>query len=115
GQALDQRHARGGELLEVEAEVDQVLARDLAGAEEALHVARRAAADEVELHALQALLEVEQVDRLQPADHALARGVDGLVAEERHAATPCGPSGRRLASLRPATWRRRAPGARRRR
>ena len=44
----------------------------------------RRAGDEVELHAQQALLEVEEIHRLDAAHHALAAAVDRLVGVERH-------------------------------
>jgi hypothetical protein len=82
-QALDHRHAGRGELLEVEAEIDQVLPCD-AAAEEARALAGGRAGDEVELHAREALLEVEEVHRLDASHHALAAGIDCLVRVESH-------------------------------
>jgi hypothetical protein len=51
------------------------LARDLAAGR---------AVDEIEPHARQALLEVERVDRVGAADHALALRVDRLVGVQGH-------------------------------
>ncbi|MNC88693.1 hypothetical protein D3C83_45360 [compost metagenome] len=75
-QAVDDGNARPYHLLQVEAEVDEILARDLAARPDA-----RAAAvhllvgDEVEPHAAQPQLEVHLVDRVHPA----ARRPAGLV------------------------------------
>src|SRR5262249_40302730 len=52
-------HAGARQLLEVEAEVDEIGPRD-AAAEEAALAARRRARHEVEVHAREALLEIEQ-------------------------------------------------------
>jgi hypothetical protein len=92
-QALDDRHAGARELLEVEAEVDEVLPRDAAAADEARRLAGLGADDEVEPHAREALLEIEDVDRLDAADDVLALRVDGLVGKQGHKPsrpTPCG-------------------------
>jgi hypothetical protein len=69
----------------MEAEVDQVLPRHLAADQAALLRAGRAR-HEVELHARQALLEIEEVDRFHAPDDALALRVDRLVGVQRHGA-----------------------------
>jgi len=78
----------------VEAEVDQVRARDPPSADQPHALARRRAGHEVEPHAREALLEVEHVHRLDPAEDILAARVDRLVSEQRHflkgKIKPCG-------------------------
>jgi hypothetical protein len=83
-QPLDHRHPGAHQLLQVEAEVDQLGARDPAPAEQPRPLARRRAGDEVEAHAREALLEVDQVHRFDPSEHVLAARVDCPVAEQRH-------------------------------
>src|SRR6185503_17940574 len=70
--------------LEVEAEVDEVLARDAAAADEAAALLGGRPGDEVEPHAREALLEVEEIHRLDAPGHVLALRVDRAVREERH-------------------------------
>src|SRR4051812_14455235 len=69
----------------MEAEVDQVVARD-APAEQARLVPRRRARHEVELHAREPLLEIEEIHRLDAPHHAAAAGVDRFVRKQRHGA-----------------------------
>src|SRR5438270_14070374 len=64
GEPLHDRHPGGGELLEVKAEVDQVLAPDFSPADQPGARARGSTVHEIELHAREALLEIEQVPRL---------------------------------------------------
>jgi hypothetical protein len=84
GEALDERHAGTGKLLEVEAEVDQVGALDCAP--EAARALGRPAHHEVEPHTLQTELEVDDVQGVDLAQDGLALWVDRLVVEVRHAA-----------------------------
>src|SRR6185436_8571176 len=73
-----------GELLEVEAEVDEVGARNASAADEAAPLLGGRAVDEVEPHAREALLQVEEVHRLDPPGHVLALRVHRAVCEEGH-------------------------------
>src|SRR5487761_2003429 len=84
GQRLEDGHAGGGELLQVEAEVDQLGPPDRA-LEYARALARRAADDQIEPHALQAQLQIDQVDGFDLAHERLAAAVDRLVGVQRHA------------------------------
>jgi len=92
GQPFHDRHAGARELLKMEAEIDEILPLDAAAGEEPRHVARRRAGDEVELHAREALLEVEQVHGVEAADHRLAARVNRLVGENRRGVSPSTPS-----------------------
>src|SRR6185295_9834979 len=85
-EAFDDRHAGTGELLEVETEIDQVLALDAAPADQTAFVRGRRAADEIQPHPGEALLQVEYVARVGAADHRLARRINRLVRVQRHGA-----------------------------
>src|SRR5262249_46768539 len=83
-QRLDERDTGRRELLHVEAEIDQLGALDGADAQPRASAAARPPAHEVQAHALEALLEVAEVDGLDLPEHRLAPGVDRLVGEQCH-------------------------------
>src|SRR5882672_9720070 len=73
-----------GELLHVKAEIDELRALDRAAAQPAAPAARRPAPHQIQAHALEAQLEVDDVHGLDLAEHRLSAGVDCLVGEECH-------------------------------
>src|SRR6266496_3202499 len=83
-QRFDERDPGSGELLHVEAEVDELRALDRARAEQAPPVPGWPAPHQVQAHALQAHLEVDDIHRVNLAEHRLAPSVYGLVGEKRH-------------------------------
>ena len=83
-QRFDERHPGRDELLHVEAEVDELRALDFARAKKAPAVTGGPAPHQVEPHALQAQLEVDQIDRFDLAEHRLSPGIYGLVGKECH-------------------------------
>jgi hypothetical protein len=83
GESFEDGHAGAHQLLQVEAEVNDLPARHATTAQQAA-VAERFAADQVELHAPQAQFEVDQVDGVDPAEDHAPIGVDRLVGVERH-------------------------------
>ena len=83
--AVDQRNAGARDLLHVEAERDQVAARDAAaGAEAAGALFDLAERDQIEAHAAQPQLEVDIVDRVEPAARRTPGFIDGFVLECGH-------------------------------
>ncbi len=83
-QRFDERHPGPDELLHMEAEVDELGALDRARAKQAPTVTGRPAPHQVQAHALQAQLEVDQIDRFDLAEHGLSPGIDGLVGKKCH-------------------------------
>jgi hypothetical protein len=85
-QPVEDRYPGAAHLLDVEAEVDEILPRDAPGAAEARELAvDHLAADQIERHAPQPELEIGLVHGVEPAAHGLARFVYGFVLEGRHA------------------------------
>src|SRR5437879_12757158 len=68
----------------MKAEIDQFGPIDRAGAQQTPAALGRPAPDEIEAHALQTQLEVDQVHRLDLAEDRLAPAVDRFVGEEWH-------------------------------
>src|ERR1700704_4640269 len=83
-QRLDERPPGSDELLHVEAEVDELRTLDFARTKQAPAVTGRSAPHQVKAHALQAQLEVDQIDRFDLAEHRLSPGIYGLVGKECH-------------------------------
>ncbi|EXI65896.1 MAG: hypothetical protein AW07_04653 [Candidatus Accumulibacter sp. SK-11] len=106
GQPFDNRHAGADELLQMETEVDQFAPRHPATAQQAA-IAERLAADEVEFHAPQPQVEVDQVDRVDAAEDHASVGTHRLVGVQGHGPTS-GRSGRRRARFPRAMSNRRA-------
>ena len=70
GQSVDERHAGRGELFEMETKIDEVRTLDVAPkAERSLS---GAADDQIEPHALEAQLEIDDVQRIDLPEHRLA-------------------------------------------
>src|SRR5262249_50753860 len=78
---LEKRHPGLRELLEMEAEVDEVRARDAPAADEAAPLLGGRAGDEVEAHAREAWLEAEEIHRLDAPGDVLALRVHRAVCE----------------------------------
>src|SRR5437879_4281213 len=83
-QRLDKRYSCRDELLHVKAEVDELRALDFTRAKKAPAMTGRPASHQVEPHALQAKLEIDQIDRLDLAEHRLSPGIYRLVGKECH-------------------------------
>ncbi len=83
-QALDERNAGARDLLQVEAEGDQVAAGDAALGEAGAAGAHGPEGDEVEPHALEAQLEVDLVGRVELAARGASDPVDGFVLKCWH-------------------------------
>src|SRR5437660_2281119 len=83
-QRLDKRYSGRDELLHVKAEVDELRALDFTRAKKAPAMTGRPASHQVEPHALQAKLEIDQIDRLDLAEHRLSPGIYRLVGKECH-------------------------------
>ncbi len=83
GERLDDVHAGLEQLRQVEAEGDELGARDVARARRgrAFHALE---GEEIEPEALQAQLEVDRVGGVEVAGGSAPVGVDGPVGEERH-------------------------------
>src|SRR6185369_16157797 len=78
-ECVEDWNARGNQLLEVEAEVDPVLAAHARVRRTRAPPTRRSADDEVEPHAPHPLLQVVQVCRIRAPEDAASGGVDRLV------------------------------------
>ena len=86
GQTFENRHAGTDELLQMETEVDQFAPRHATTAQQAA-IAERLATDEVELHAPQSQIEIDEVDRVDAAEDHPSLGTHRLVRVQGHGPT----------------------------